>query len=398
MKAVSKEAQDVLGGIQLQEPAKTEKVNAPAAKTEQNNPIVKGNGDENQPPAKQQKVEPLVIGAKKVETPAKEVVIPAKETEKRPIEQIAPEDLETWFESQVNERFKGDSKTLSEKLSKVTQYEEQLAADPYKNSFTKQLDELLAKNIPVETAIKYLTTDAAKLSPRELVAFKLQQDNPELTSEQIERKIDRTYKLGKYAPTTEVDGKDVPDETDGLDDLMIDASPIKKEFESLKAKQLESGKSRVDVVNAQKEVQRVTQWLPAVEEVLESFDKIVVDVPGKRPLQFTVEMEPAEKKQYVEMAAQWVKSSGQAVTPETQAQLKQIIQKLYVAENFGKMSMAFAEQARSMNDEQWMQEVNNPSISNTAGKGDFGKSNKGSGDAIFDTINGIESKKTGRTR
>ena len=179
---------------------------------------------------------------------------------------------------------------------------------------------------------------------------------------------------------------------------MIDASPIKKEFESLKAKQLESGKSRVDVVNAQKEVQRVTQWLPAVEEVLESFDKIVVDVPGKRPLQFTVEMEPAEKKQYVEMAAQWVKSSGQAVTPETQAQLKQIIQKLYVAENFGKMSMAFAEQARSMNDEQWMQEVNNPSISNTAGKGDFGKSNKGSGDAIFDTINGIESKKTGRTR
>ena len=340
-------------------------------------------------------VQPRVIniGKKPVETPAK-TVVPEKGTEAAPV--VIAEDFESQFEARLNERFGHDSKKLSEVLGRVPVLEEQLNADPYKNPFTKQLDELLGKGIPVETAVKYLTTDSTKLSHKELMAFKMQQEYPDMAIEKIVRQIDRKYKLGDFAPTKKVDGEDVPDESDGLEQLEFDAQPIKKEFDALKGQMLETGKSRADVVNQQREVERVRSWAPVAQKVVNEFDAIEATMPNGNVLKFTVEMTPEEKTAYEGQIAQLIKSTPSLGTDEAGIKTaRAVVETLYVAKNWQKMAIAFAEQGRTMSDEEWIAEIHNPSLGNTAAKPYSGVKPKADRD---DQIVGHIEKVEGRAR
>ena len=110
-------------------------------------------------------------------------------------------------------------------------------------------------------------------------------------------------------------------------------------------------------------------------------------------------MEPAEKQLYTKALAMWAKANpGLAANEEGMATAKQELHNAYLIKNFPKMVLTFAEQARSWNDEQWIQVTNNPSLANTAGKTDFGKTKTGSGDRIYDVISGVENGRAQKKR
>jgi hypothetical protein len=361
--------------------------------TANDKPAGNGQGSAEQQQVVQPKV--ITIGKKQEQAPEQQVV-QKKPTEEAPAENA--EDFERQFETRLSERFGHDSKKLSEVLGRLPVLEEQLTADPYKSPFTKQLDDLLGKGIPVETAVKYLTTDSSKLSHKELMAFKMQQEYPEMALEKIIRQIDRKYKLGDFAPTKKVDGEDVADESDGLEQLEFDAQPIKKEFDALKGQMLENGKSRADVVNQQKEVERVKAWAPAAQKIVESFDTIQTEMPNGNLLKFAVEMSPEEKVAYQGQIAQLIKNNPNLAADEAGLKTaKAVIETLYVAKNWTKMAIAFAEQGRSMSDEEWIAEIHNPSLKNTAARQYSGAKPKlDRDDSIVNHIEKAEGR--GRTR
>lgn len=270
---------------------------------------------------------------------------------------IKPED----FEKQLNETFKLDSKTLSTKLKRVAELEELMAKSPYLDHRSKVFDELLSKNVSPDTALKYINTDKTKMSPKDIMALALQVDNPAMSMEKVTDYIDQTYKLGKYAENG--------DEAPGLNRLEFDAQKHIKAFDELKEKMLNNEDNRTSLATKQKEVERVKGWEKPIKDIFDGFTNIEVKTPGGAKLQYAIEMNAEEKAELQEEFNDMVlKNPAWIASDEGVADAQAVLRARYVSTHFDDIALAFMNQGRSISENEWINEIHNPSLPNGKGQ------------------------------
>lgn len=289
----------------------------------------------------------------------------------------APQDFETLFESRLKESFGSDSQGLKQVLDQAKKSSELLAASPYKTGIAKALDELVAKNVDPQTALKYITTDLEKMSDREIYALKMRLDNPELKDDEIESAIDRKFKIGSRKENDE-------GEKDGLVDLKIAVRDIRTNAQEVKNKMLEQGESRDQVAAKHLNAERISKWNGEKANILNEFKTLKiplkVDAQGKVLEHFNFEVGNLEaaSKQLEGLIDRFSK-----LQPDEngKAFVRQVIQDHLIINNLGAIMRGVTSYARGQNDQWWANYLDNQNISrnNNGGQGG-GAGNNGSTD------------------
>jgi len=256
------------------------------------------------------------------------------------------------------------------RLGRQVELEEMVKKSPYKSPFGEVFDDLVSKNIAPDVALRFITSDKEKMSMKEVMAFALQQERPGISMDKITDYIDQTYKLGKYAENG--------DEAPGMTRLEFDVQPHLQKFDELKQKLLQNGGSRQNIEDSRKESARLDAWKPATKQIFESFNKIEIPTPSGAILRYNVKMDAAEQNELLNEFGAMLKNPNLVADENGIASAAQALRDRYVAKHMNEMAVAFMNQGRSMSNEEWMQLVHNPSMSNTAGQEDFG--NKGDRD------------------
>lgn len=129
--------------------------------------------------------------------------------------------LSDFFETQVDE----DKFNLIEKVLKG-----ELNPEPeFANDTVKELNDFLGQGGSITDFLEIKMTDYEAMKPVDLVRAKMRRDYPQLSDDQINRRLDRKYKLDE-------DRYDEDDVLDGKDELDIDSAEARKYFQELKSK------------------------------------------------------------------------------------------------------------------------------------------------------------------
>lgn len=174
------------------------------------------------------------------------------------------------FETKFSERFKLDSKTAEERISSWEGLKAKAEAVPYQTPIGKAFDELTAKGVPEDVALKYIKADESKMSDLEFATFQLQLKH-NITEAEAKRKVERDFKIGEFKDSDE-------SEADGLLDLKIKVGQERPEFSKLKEQMLAPFTNRASVEQEQKAGQRVKAWEAEVPKVLGEAQDLKLDV------------------------------------------------------------------------------------------------------------------------
>ena len=267
------------------------------------------------------------------------------------------------FARYLNERFGSDEAGIKGQLEELTRNKELLSASPYKSAMGSALDDLLAKGIEPEVAISYLKTDLKTMSHRDLYAFNLRMEHPDLSAEDAARATDKKYGLGNYAKSEE-------DEKDGLLQLKIDIAPILRNAEEVKGKMLANGENRHQIAAKQANTDRLKNWESSLTDLLDKSKKINIPVGRKAdgspvfnfPWEITNPDElKTELKQVIEGMPNLVNDANglKVVT--------QVLQDRAILRNLPQILNSLVTYGRSQSDEWWSQTLENPSLSNVQG-------------------------------
>ena len=133
-----------------------------------------------------------------------------------------------------------------------------------------------------------------------------------------------------------------------------------------------------------KEVERIKGWEKPVKEIFDGFTKIEVDTPGGVKLEYGIEMDAQERAEMQEEFNEMILSNPLMANEEGIANAKAILKARYITNHFNEIAIAFMGQGRSISENEWINEIHNPSLPN--GKGPVGQRSEGRDEAIAQMI------------
>lgn len=176
--------------------------------------------------AQQEEVtEPSSLNTENTE-PAKEVE-PQNQPQPTTPQSSAPDD--DVFEVETDEdlaKFVSDhfgKEVTPDRLKSILEDTQQSS---YANDTVKELNDYVAQGGDIRDFLEFKMTDYGQMNDLEVVYRKMQRDYPTLTSEQIQRKLNKQFMLDE-------DRYDEDERQDGLLDLSIAAQDARKHFEKL---------------------------------------------------------------------------------------------------------------------------------------------------------------------
>ncbi len=292
--------------------------------------------------------------------------------------ETAENKTEVDYEKYISETLGDTTPNIKARLGKVKELEELVNKSPYKSSVGEVFDDLVSKGVPSDVAIRFINSDKDKMSHKEVMAFALHQERPNVSLDKINDYIDQQYKLGAYAE----DGNEAP----GLTRLEFDVQPHIEKFDQLKQKLVQHGQSRGAMEANKQESARIESWKEPTKRIFSEFTKIDIPTATGSVLRFKVEMDAAEQNELLTEFSAMISTPGFAADEAGVQRAKEALQSRYVAKHINEMAISFMQQGRSMSEENWIALVHNPSIANTKGQSEFGGGAKGRDQALADMI------------
>lgn len=286
------------------------------------------------------------------------------------------------FNTRLNEMFGADGATLKTTLEEAKSAKELLGASPYKHAITKAMDELLAKNIEPEVALRYLTTDETKLGDKELMALDMRLSRTDMTPDDINKYIEMKYKIGAYKESDEK-------EQDGLLQLKFDSGNIRQNFGATKQKMLENGVSRDQVAFNQNQASRVENWKPAITKLKTELDTIQipigVDKDGKPIHSFPFKLGNTDG--LFQELDYLITNSPKLMADEKGINfVKGVLQDRAIKLNLPAIAHSIATHAKGQNDAWWSNFMENPKFSQQGSSSTGGATSVGAAQGIANAI------------
>ena len=250
---------------------------------------------------------------------------------------------------------------LDETKNKLSDYEQQLQArqsyiEPA-DDYIKGLNDFVKKGGDRKVFEKINSFDIDKMSNVEAKKIELQLKHPELSSEQIDRKLEKQYLVSRHNDT-DID----QDVEDAKIDLTIDGTEAKKYISQYKA--------NVSIPDAEKQrqaqntanTQRIEQWQPVISTMTNDFKEISVNLDGEGANSFQYKLNSEEQKSLSKFLGAIIQNPVFINTPENIAAVKSVMIDKFKADNFDKLVSLSAEHARQITSDKWRKKVHNPSI------------------------------------
>jgi len=219
------------------------------------------------------------------------------------------------------------------------------------NEFIKALNDAEEKGIDRNAFLKVNSVDIEKLSPQEAMRLRMQWENPELTEKEIERKIERKYRVSEYSD-------DVRDEEvlDLMTDLKLDSKEAKKFLSQYKVNIMQPDIEKIRMQQDRKREENSNAWKPVVDNLTNEFLelKATLDEEGKHV--FNYKLSDKEKNELVTKANDLI-NSGLSHSPENVKALKDFLSNQVKAMKFDEMIKLTANHARGIKEEEWLKKV-----------------------------------------
>lgn len=365
-------------------------------KTDQPDPNANGGADPNPPKTEtttEQKADNTQAPEQKRATGKKIIEVgKTKEVKEAKTEPKAKAAEKTEFDTEkyLGEMFGLNSAQIKELQQRSKDQEQLLSKSPYKSKEVELLDELIGdRKMDFETAVQYLRADPTKMTPLEVMVFAMKTEMPGIAPEKIEARIKRQYKIGEYAVGETPEEKEANEKV-GLDDLEIDAQKHIKGFQELKDKMVTGQDTRNLLASQQTERNRLANWKPAAESIFGDFKSIDVEAPNGNVFRYNIEMAPEERKQLLDEFNTMIQNPSFVADEEGIKNASEALRTRYIGLNFNKIALAIAQQARTMNEEEWIEAIHNPSLANTSSRSPAAGPKGDRDDAIFNAIEKAE--------
>jgi hypothetical protein len=214
-------------------------------------------------------------------------------------------------------------------------------------------------------------------NPLDILRTKFLKDNPEYKGK--EDKVDLLLK-DKYNLNDKYDLED-PEEVSKkeLNEMKLDIDSktarkdLLKEFESIEVPETEV----VDKEKQQKEyAEKLTKikqeskkvWQPIATEIVKSFDSLPIMSKGEKDEEekefMSYKPSEEEKKTLATKVLDYLVEGGKPPTEDSVREAQAYVRAVFLMENWSKIVNQVASNARSMEDEKWNKEFNNPSALN----------------------------------
>jgi hypothetical protein len=243
---------------------------------------------------------------------------------------------------------------------KLTEYEQKLQESEGRikpaNEFIKALNDFEEKGGDRNLFLKVNSVDFDKLTAKETVMLKYKWQHPELTDKEIERKMERQYRISEH------DGDADEEIQDLMTDLKLDSKEAKEFLNKYKVNVSIPDAEKKRIASEQENSQRIEKWQPEVQKIVDDFKEHTVDLDEKGTHKFTYNVSAEEKKALSQELANIVNHPSFAYTPEYVAAAKRIVQDRFIATKHNDIVRMAAEKARSITDLEWRKQVHNPSI------------------------------------
>lgn len=293
----------------------------------------------------------------------------------------------------LTEKFgEGNADAISTKLKEREHFEQLTKATPYKSALGGQLDELLAKGVKPENAVRYLTIDPKSLSDKEIRAMAMGAERADLTADEISDLIDMNYGIGKFA-------KDDESEKQGLLRLKYDVGADRQKFDELKQKLVEPDNNQDRVKADFNNTKRIESWKGHTKKLIEDFKSIDIpvgqDKDGK-PLKvasFKIKDRAVLEKLNKDIQTIIEKSPSLVADENGLAIVREIAQDRAFKYLLPQIAQSLVRSGMSNRDGFWSKELHNTQLGSQNGAHDFGGSGQSSDDRFVEAIVSAENGK-----
>lgn len=273
-------------------------------------------------------------------------------------------------------------------IEELESYKEGEGKEPeFANDFVKSLnDHVKNGGDPVKFA-QIQSMDVDNMDPKDAIKRNMEWNNPDLTEEEIEAKINYEYgvsededdentKAYKSANLKE-QGRSAKEQ---LKKLQTDASVPE-------SAQHNKGQDPQELFDQQvqefqeKDQQRVQAWEQKEQELVSNFDGIELPIDKNgNTFKFTADKDSLSAAQ--ETFEEMVKNDPSLTVEEQGDQAQEMMKKIFVAQNFDSISQAIAEKVRSEKDREHFEKTNHPGNPNDQQKPTEGQQ----GPSVMDII------------
>jgi len=294
-------------------------------------------------------------------------------TKENAIFEILNERLSTEFkdDEELKDAFE-QAKRTGELEAKLKEYEEKLSTlesdlDPMKY-FASEDDfktQMFKKEFPdkdASVAYRLFSTDLSEVSDRDIIAYNLMLDNPNLEG-------------GLNGALAIVDDKFGLEEDSELDSItknkmMIEANSARSNINTVKSGIKLPEKVDLDSMAQQRRESLETQktnlskgWNDIASEAVKSIDDIVITdtVDGNETEAFRFSLAKDFPKEEVETVVQRMVDSGVEINKENTSAMMQILRERAIAKNIDKITRAAREDALSRSEKDRLEKQHNPS-------------------------------------
>lgn len=227
----------------------------------------------------------------------------------------------------------------------------------FANPLMEGLNDYLSKdgdNPELYLSLQKLEVD--KMEPLDVIKTKMALDNLGLTADEISGTLTRKYK--QY---DEEDEKyNVDDVAQGKIDMKIDANKDRGSLRQMQHEIQTPDPERLRVKAAEDDTLKKQAWDPVISSTVKEFTKIEIPLNDKgNKFEFVIPDE--DKADMVAGLREAIDFSGAALDEEGNSIAEQVVRDKYIVDNWPNIAKAIAENARSLNDEEWLVEISNPS-------------------------------------
>lgn len=262
---------------------------------------------------------------------------------------VKPEEIESSvIESVFGKKLtKDEAKKLVEQLPNIFKEVEELKANQPKfaNDYIKGLNDYLEKGGDAETYNRIQALDLEKLQGLDVIKAKYKWENPQLTEDQIDKKLKRVYHQGEDDLAE--------DKENGLIDIAIDAKKAKEELLKIKQEKSIPDPERLRQQEEQDEATRISSWKSSVSKIVKEFNSFDVplayDKDGKPTDVFKFTDFPDDLRKAVEQEVNLIiEESGIPHTQEAiQAVSQEVVRDRFLSRAFPKIIQAVFTEAET---------------------------------------------------
>lgn len=231
----------------------------------------------------------------------------------------------------------------------------------FANDFIKSLNDYHAKggtNTELFVTLQGMKVD--EMEPLDVLKTQMKFAHPTLTDEQIS-----THLAGKYNQLSEEDeGYSEGAVKQGEISMTIDSGEAKEYLKNMQTEIHTPDPEKERLAGETAETDRLTKWDPIISKTVTDFTQLTIPL-NEKGASFNYDIPEDVKVELQQQLKESLEYSGAELDNDGGETAKQMLFNRYLVDNFDNIARAIAEKSRSMTDEQWIKEINNPSAVKT---------------------------------